>query len=86
MSGALLFGVFSAIAVVDLLIALRFAALANRAESEMGAPSRPATATNPEALRRVANLLMFAAPLMWLLVAALSFGLIPVDGIIPIKF
>lgn len=86
MSGALLFGVASLIAVVDLLIALRFAAMANRIDSEMGAPPRPGAATNPETLRRVANLLMYTAPLMWLAAAALSFGLIPIDGITPIKF
>ena len=86
MSGALLFGVISLVAIIDLLIALRFAAIANRAESEMGAPPRTPPATNPETLRRVANLLMFTAPLLWLFVAALSFGLIPIDGITPIKF
>lgn len=86
MSGALLFGVISLIAVIDLLIALRLAAIANRADSEMGAPPRVPTAASPETLRRVANLLMYTAPLMWLAAAALSFGLIPIDGITPIKF
>ena len=86
MNGALLLGMISLVAVVDLMIALRFSAIANRAESEMGAPPRPAAATNPEALRRVARMLLITAPVMWLVVAALSFGLIPIDGIVPIKF
>lgn len=89
MSGALLFGIFSVVAVVDLLIAMRFHAIANRADSEMGAPPRldsEGEVNNPETLRRVANLLMYTAPLMWLAAAALSFGLIPIDGITPIKF
>ena len=86
MSGALLLGMISLVAVVDLMIALRFQAIANRADSEMGAPPRPASATNPEALRRVAQILLITAPIMWLVVAALSFGFIPVDGIVPIKF
>ena len=86
MNGALLLGMISLVAVVDLLIALRFQAIADRAESEMGAPPAPATATNPEALRRVARMLLITAPIMWLVVAALSFGFVPVDGIIAIKF
>ena len=86
MSGALLLGIISLVAITDIVIALIFSAKANRAESEMGAPPRPAGATDPEALRKVARLLLITAPIMWLVVALLSFGIVPVDGIIPIKF
>ena len=86
MSGALLLGMISLVAITDILLALRFSAMANRAESEMGAPPRSAPATDPEALRKVARLLLITAPIMWLVAALLSFGIVPVDAIIPIKF
>jgi len=86
MSGALLLGMISLVAIADILLALRFSAMANRAESEMGAPPRPAPATDPEALRKVARMLLFTAPLLWLVAALLSFGIIPIDAIVPIKF
>jgi hypothetical protein len=85
MTGTLLLAAISAVSVADILIALNFLARANCAESAMGAPPAP-DATNPEALRRVARMLFVTAPLMWLVAAALSFGLIPIDGIVPIKF
>lgn len=86
MSGALLLGAISLVAVTDILLALLFSAKANRAESEMGAAPRPAGATDPEALRRTARMLLITAPLFWLGAALLSFGIIPIDAIIPIKF
>jgi hypothetical protein len=85
-SGALLLGVVSIIAFVDIVIALTFLAKANRAESAMGAPPRSASATDPEAMRKVARTLLITAPAMWLVAALLSFGIVPVDAIIPIKF
>jgi len=76
----------SAICVADLLVALRFTAMANRADSEMADPSRAASAIDPQAMRRLARLLFLTVPVTWLFVAALSFGLIPADGITAIKF
>lgn len=85
MSGALLLGLISLVCVTDLMIAFYFLRMANRAESVVGAA--PETGgTNPEAARRFARVLFMATPGMWLIVALLSFGIIPVDGIIPIKF
>jgi hypothetical protein len=85
-SGALLLGVVSIVAITDILIALGFSAKANSAQSAMGAPPRPASATDPEALRKVARMLLITAPIMWLVAALLSFGIVPVDAIVPIKF
>ncbi|MDB5679001.1 hypothetical protein [Sphingomonas bacterium] len=86
MSGALLLGIISLVAVTDVILALLFSAKANRAESQMGAPPRPANATDPEALRRTARMLLTTAPIMWLVTALLSFGIVPIDAIVPIKF
>ena len=86
MNGALLLGVVSLVCVTDLMIALYFLRMANQAESDLGAaPS--AGATNPAAARRFARVMFITAPLLWLFIAALTFGLFgPVGGIIPIKF
>ncbi len=89
MSGTLLLALVSGVAAMDYLIAFWFIARANRAQSEVGAAPRldsDGEANNPEALRRIARLLMLTAPVAWLIVAALSFGILPVDGIVPIKF
>ncbi|THD37867.1 MAG: hypothetical protein E7773_02500 [Sphingomonas sp.] len=86
MSGALLLGIISLVVATDIGLALLFIAQANRAESEMGAPLPAAGAPDPAAQRKTARLLLVTAPLIWLVVAALSFGIVPVDGIVPVKF
>jgi len=89
MSGALLLTVITGVLVMDYIIAAWFIARANRAASEIGAAPRldsEGQVNNPETLRKTARLLMLTAPIFWLVVAALSFGIIPVDGIVPIKF
>lgn len=89
MSGALLLAIVTGVLVVDYLLAFWFIARANRAASEVGAAPRidsEGEVDNPETLRRTARALMFAAPVAWLILAALSFGFVPVDGIVPITF
>lgn len=85
MSGALLLGVISVVLVADYLFALLFLAKANRLESDVGAAPQP-DAGDPQALRRAARLFMITGPIAWFVIAALSFGLIPFDGITPITF
>ena len=85
MNGALLLGLVSLVCITDLMIAVYFLRMANRAESVIGAPPET-SGTNPAAARRFARVLFMATPGVWLIVALLSFGIIPVDGIIPIKF
>jgi len=85
MSGALLLGLISLVCVTDLALAFYFLRMANQADSLVGAAPE-ASGTNPEAARRFARVLFMATPGMWLVVALLSFGIIPVGGIIPIKF
>lgn len=85
MSGALLLGIISLVCVTDLMIAYYFLRMANRADGLVGAA--PGTnGTNPEAARRFARVLFMATPGMWLVVALLSFGIVPVGNITPITF
>jgi len=85
MSGALLLGLISLVCVVDLTIAFYFLRMANQAESVVGAAPQ-AGAVNPDAARRFARVLFIATPALWLVIALLSFGIVPVGGIIPITF
>jgi hypothetical protein len=86
MSGALLLAVVTLVCAADLLIALRFSRLADRADSNVGAAPRR-TGSDPAAMRRFARIMFVAAPLMWLFFVALTFGLLgPVGNITPITF
>ena len=85
MSGALLLGLISLVCVTDLALAFYFLRMANQADSLVGAAPE-ASGTNPEAARRFARVLFMATPALWLFIALLSFGIIPVGNIIPIKF
>jgi len=85
MSGALLLGIISLVCVTDLMIAYYFLRMANRADSLVGAAPQTG-AINPEAARRFARVLFMATPGMWLVVALLSFGIVPIGNIIPITF
>jgi len=86
MSGAYFLGIMTLVLVVDLLVALRFLRMADRAESEVGVP-RKAGGIDPAAARRFARIMLVATPIMWLFCVAFSFGLFGSTGnIIPIKF
>lgn len=85
MSGALILGVVSLVCVTDLALAFYFLRQANRTERVVGAAPK-AGAIDPDAARRFARVLFLATPALWLFIALLSFGIIPVGNIIPIKF
>ena len=85
MNGALLLGIISLVCVTDLALAFYFLRMANRADSLVGAAPQ-AGAVDPDAARRFARMLFMATPILWLVVALLSFGVIPVGNIIPITF
>lgn len=80
-TGAILLGGITLIVVSDLLIALYYRSLADRVESG----ERVSSSIEPANARKVAGMLIVSAPLIWLVVALLSFGVIP-SGIDPIKF
>jgi hypothetical protein len=85
MSGALVLSLVSLVCVTDLAMAFYFLRMANRADSLVGAAPET-NGTNPAAARRFARVLFIATPALWLFIALLSFGIIPVGNIIPIKF
>jgi hypothetical protein len=86
MNGAYFLGIMTLVLAVDMLIALRFLRVADRAESEVGAP-RKAGGIDPVASRRFARIMLFSTPVIWLFCVAFSFGLFGSTGnIIPIKF
>ena len=71
----------SFVVVTDILIALYFRSQADRAESGETISS----SINPEGARKTANLLLISAPILWLIVVLISFGVIPA-GLEPPKF
>jgi hypothetical protein len=86
MSGAYFLGIMTLVLAVDLLIALRFLRMADRAESDVGAAPK-AGSFDPAATRRFARIMLISTPIIWLFCAAFSFGLFgPTGNIIPIKF
>lgn len=80
-TGAILFGGITLVLASDLLIALHYRSLADRVEGG----ERVSSSIDPANARKVATMLIVSAPLIWLFVALLSFGVIP-SGIDPIKF
>ena len=79
MSGWILLTIGLLIAIGDFAVGYRFA--------RMGEPLAPQTdpsAPSREDARRLGRIIMLAAPLFFLVFAALAFGLIPTDGIDPI--
>ena len=80
-TGAILLGGITLVVVSDLLIALYYRSLADRVESG----ERVSNSIDPANARKVATMLIVSAPLIWLIVALMSFGVIP-SGIDPIKF
>jgi hypothetical protein len=85
MNGALLLGVISVVCLGDIIIARWFMSLADNIDTDVGSAPQ-AGAKDPAAMGRAARVLFISAPVMWVVVALLSFGIIPVDGIVPIKF
>lgn len=86
MSGVYFLGIVTLVLVVDMLVALRFLRIADRAQSEVGVPRKVGT-LDPAAARRAARLMLIAAPIAWLFFVAFSFGLFGSTGnIIPIQF
>jgi hypothetical protein len=86
MNGAYFLGIVTLVLVADVFIALRFRRMADRAESDVGAPPKVG-GLDPVAARRVSRLMLIVAPLTWLFFVAFSFGLFgPTGSIIPIKF
>lgn len=85
MSGAVLLGVISLVCVTDLVLAAFFARIAGRAEQAVGVPPKTG-GIDPAAARRMARIMFVTTPVMWLVVALFSFGVIPTGNIIPIKF
>jgi len=81
MTGAVLLGLISVVAVSDMLLALYFRSLANRVE---GAETVSGT-IEPEGARSTATVMFVAAPVMSLVIALISFGVIP-SGIEPVRF
>jgi hypothetical protein len=73
--------VISVVALSDMLIALYYRSLADRVESGETITS----SIEPTQARKIATLLLVGAPVMWLIVALISFGVIP-SGVDPIKF
>jgi len=85
-NGVYFLGIMTLVLVVDMLVALRFLRMADRAESEVGVP-RKTGGLDPLAARRFARIMLVATPIMWLFCVAFSFGLFGSTGnIIPIKF
>ena len=80
-TGAVLLGVISVVAVSDMLIALYLRSLAERVDSG----DTISRNVDPERARRMASVLLLGAPVIWLFVVLISFGVIP-SGIEPIRF
>jgi hypothetical protein len=81
-NGAILLGAITLVLIIDMLVALYFRSLADRVESG----ERVSTSIDPANARKTASLMLIAAPLMWLIVALIAFGVIPAGGIDPISF
>lgn len=80
-TGAILFTVITLVLVSDTVIALYFRSLADRVESGETVSRN----IDPPKARQFATLMLVTAPLMWLVVTLIAFGVIP-TSIDPIKF
>jgi hypothetical protein len=82
MSGWLFLGVVTLICVADFVIGLRFA---RSEDPAVGAPPAAGAGPSAEQRRRIGRIFMVFAPVFWLVVAAMCFGVFgPVPGIDPI--
>ncbi|HEV8407679.1 MAG TPA: hypothetical protein VGQ34_07055 [Sphingomicrobium sp.] len=80
-TGAILLGGITLVFVSDLLIALYCRSLADRVEKGESVSK----SIDPANVRKLATMLIVSAPLIWLIVALRSVGVIP-SGMEPIKF
>ncbi len=80
-TAAFMLVLISVVAVSDVLIALYFRSLADRVEIGETVSS----SVDPAGARKMAAIMLVGAPLMWLIIALISFGVVP-SGIDPIKF
>jgi hypothetical protein len=84
MSGVLFLAIIALVCIGDFLIGLWFVRMSARPLNELPAGVR---ASSPEQLARIGRLFMIAAPIFFLVMAAVCFGLFgPVGGITPIRF
>jgi hypothetical protein len=82
MDGKLVLGIVTLMVIGDMLIAIKFRQLADRADSgEAAMPGK----VDASGARMIATSLLIMGPLLWLAIALMCFGLIP-SGIAPIKF
>lgn len=72
----------SFVVVADSLIALYFRSLADRVE--MG--EKVSISIDPAGARKMSAAMLVMAPLIWIIFALISCGVIPANGIEPIKF
>ena len=80
-TGALLLAGFTLVTIGDVAVAIYFRSLADRVENG----ETVSASIDPPNARRMANLLLVFAPLLWVIMALVSLGVIP-SGIDPIKF
>ena len=80
-TGAILLIVMTIVLMIDIAIAVYFRSLADRVESGETVSS----SIDPSGARKTATLLLINAPIIWLIVALISLGVIP-TGIDPVKF
>jgi hypothetical protein len=81
-NGGILLGAITLVLIADMLVALYFRSLADRVESGEAVSKN----IDPANARKTASVMLIAAPLMWLIVALIAFGVIPAGGIDPIAF
>ena len=80
-TGAILLIVISIVAVSDVLIALYFRGVADRVDNQ----EVVRVSFDPAKARQAATMMLFATPVMWIVVALIAFGVIP-SGIDTIQF
>jgi hypothetical protein len=80
--GALLLSAMTALLVLETFLALYFRSLIDRVEGG----EKVWMTFNPPDARKMVNTIHIMMPIMWVFAALISFGLIPLDGIDPIKF
>lgn len=80
-TGAILFSVITFITILDIMTALYLRTLPGRVENGQAVPKN----INPDQALMIGNIFLITAPLFWLVVTLISFGVIP-TSIDPIKF
>ena len=78
--GTIVFIAITLVTVTDIAIALVMRSRADQMDSNIG----PVTG-NADGMRKIATMLLVFAPLLWLVMTLLSFGIIP-SGLDPVQF